>query len=650
MLRRPSIDGMRNRGAKSTNTLNAKETLKTKSTLKKANTLKTKPLRVISTFQPERKPPIQQTKKTGSSQAKDTTEELLAAADLPWKTDEGSDEQQQKLQAEQRQNRIINFFTADERVEVTPEEIVGMDKRGLTQLKRKRANELRRQAMQEATPKVTLEQRKSVLMQIAGGVITGKDENNFLLLVSDGLAGDEGKAKEVFQRIAQDQRQVQILALALGKTATTWKEIDASAVQKILREVQPDGDDYRTPVGFMKLRRHFLSSIRAKAKVSVYKAYVVSMNQLERSLYGERMEYFREFELLRQEAKQYMDTDEAAVSTPDVKYEALTPERSAELLSQAIIEGDTWYGGGIERHLSIHNLTVAKVTPMISLTLDGVEIALSDLFQVSAGRIAVIAYVVTRNGVKVRAYYRTNTHGMWRYLPDYTRRVDGQIDFYCVGVGEESVTLPTVLQMTLAELEAKRGVRVLDNTLDAEFLVGGTAYAYDTRQDYQMQWSYGRMRGDYYQEVSMEPINHDFVLSNTNQKKAPYTLSIDYQRQPDFRQKNAEFMIEVSDVGAVRVEGFRSHDGQYNWLFCQDAKGRVWIGEVEAISPITSTGLRRDYLAMGDLMTPLYEPTSQAGIYGDRNDTKGARQCMWNNYLSNIPLIQEYLRYREKIL
>ena len=43
-------------------------------------------------------------------------------------------------------------------------------------------------------------------------------------------------------------------------------------------------------------------------------------------------------------------------------------------------------------------------------------------------------------------------------------------------------------------------------------------------------------------------------------------------------------------------------------------------------------------------MTPLYEHTSQAGIYGDRSDTKGARQCMWNNYLSNIPLIQEYLR------
>lgn len=609
---------------KNMNTLKSAHALKTKSALKEEDTLKFDSLNL--------------------------EDNLLSVEDLPWKTTAETEEQQAKREAEERQQRIINFFTADERVEVTPEEIVGMDKRGLKELKRKRANELRRQAMQEETLKSTREQRKSVLMQMAAGVITGKDENNFLLLVPDGLQGDSGRAEEVFREIAKDQRQVQMLALALGKTAATWQQVDSSALEKILQAVQPDGDDYRTPVGFMKLRRHFLSGIRAKAKIPVYRAYVAAMNQLERNLYGERMEYFREFELLRQEAKQYMEPTTAVMKLPEVKYEALTPERSAAILSQAMIEGDTWYGGGIERHLSIHNLTVAKLTPMISLTLDGVEIALSDLFQVAAGRIAVIAYVVTRNAVKVRAYYRTNTQGMWRYLPDYTRRVDGQIDFYCLGYGVESVTLPTVLQMTLAELEAKRGVRVLDNAADAEFLVGGTTYAYDTRQEYQMQWSYGRMRGDYYQEVSAEPINHDFVLSNNHQKKAPYTLSIDYQRLPDFQQKIAEFTIEVADIGAATVEGFCSHDGQYNWLFCQDAKGRVWIGAVEAISPITSTGLRRDYLMMGDLMTPLYEPTSQAGIYGDRNDTKGARQCMWNNYLSNIPLIQEYLRYKEKTL
>lgn len=187
-------------------------------------------------------------------------------------------------------------------------------------------------------------------------------------------------------------------------------------------------------------------------------------------------------------------------------------------------------------------------------------------------------------------------------------------------------------------------MKVLPSTMDAEFLAAGTAYAYDTRQDYQMQWSYGRMRGDYYQEVSAEPVNHDFDIHGSNQKKAPYTLSIDYNRSPDFEARAMQFEIEVADVGRVIVDGFKSYDGQYNWLFCRDSKGRAWVGQVEAISPMTTMGIRRDWIALGDFMTPLYEHTSQAGIYGDRNDTKGARQCMWSNYLSNVPLIQEYLR------
>ena len=152
------------------------------------------------------------------------------------------------------------------------------------------------------------------------------------------------------------------------------------------------------------------------------------------------------------------------------------------------------------------------------------------------------------------------------------------------------------------------------------------------------------MKGDYYTQVSRDPLNHDFGLSGLNQKKAPYTLSIDYNRAPDFGQKIVEFETITVDAGPITVEGFASHDGQYNWLFCKDARSRAWIEWVEAVSPLTTMGLRRDWVTMGDFTTSLYEHTNQAGIYGDRGDTKGARQGMWKNYLSNIPLIQEYTR------
>lgn len=572
------------------------------------------------------------------------SETILEAEVLPWKADvdEAERERSQQQKRDERQGRIVNFFSADDRVEVTPEEIVGMDSRSLRVLKRQRANELRRAALENPQPRVTMAQRRAVLAQMRRGLVTNQDEHNFLLLLPDGLRGKT--AEEVFAKIAADARQVQILALAVGKNAQNWREVNAETVRQILTELQKDGEDYRTPVGFMKLRRYFLNNIKEKSSPALYRNYVQSMNALERAIYGERMEYFCEFELLRREADQQEES--VPEKAAEIKYTDLASERSAEILSQAVVEGDAWYGGGLERHLNIHNLTKAGLAPKTLLKLDGVEIALSDIFQIGAGRSAAIAYVTTMDGVKVRAYYRTMMQGFWRYLPDYVRRVDGQIDTFCVGYGEESVTLPLALQLTLANLEMEHGVRVLEPSAEPEFLVGGTTFAYGSHQEYQTQWSSGRMRGDYYQEVSRDPLNQDSYLYRAEQKKAPYTLSVDEGRMPDFREKIAQFSLEMADSGTTKVEGFRSNDGQYNWMFCRDSKGRAWIGGVEAISPVTSTGLRRDYVMMGDLTTPLYEVSSQTGIYGDRSDTKGARQCMWRNYLSNVPLIQEYLEKR----
>ena len=580
-------------------------------------------------------------------------EVILDAKVLPWKPDSAAEAAEQKLvqdktDSEQRQCRIIDFFRADEKVEVTPEEIVGMDSAALKDLKRRRANDLRRQTLQGDVPKVTPGQREDFLQRLAHGEITAKDEHNFLLLIPSPLQDQAIDAPRIFEQIVADPRGRQILAVAAGRNAANWQDLTPTVVTMLLTAVQEDGDDYRTPVGFIKLRRHFLNGIHPRSSEQIYRSYVRSMNQLEQQLYGERLDYFRDFELLRHEARKYAETKPVARVAPQaVQLVALSDERSAEILGRTVIEGDAWIGGGIERSLSVHHLTLAKLVPRFVVQLDDVEIGLSDCFQVSPGRIAVIAYVPTAAGVKVRTFYQSGMD-LWRYLPDYTRRADGKIDFYCIGASVESVTLPVVLQEALARLVFKKGVRVMTGAYDPEFLAAGTAYAYDTRQDYQMQWSYGRMRGDYYQEVSADPVNHDFDNNSGNHRKAPYTLSVDYNRSPDFDRCVASFEMELAELGKVKVDGFVSHDEQYRWLFCRDNKDRVWIGGVEVMSPLTSTGLRRDWAIMGDLMMPLYEPTSQAGIYGDRNDTKGARQCMWSNYLSNIPLIQEYLRQMTK--
>lgn len=584
---------------------------------------------------------------------------VLDAEVLPWKDEaamvvtRGMNDEEAK--AEMRQRRIVNFFTATQRVVVTPEEIVGLDSRGLRELKRKRANALRKEALYAEEQQVEAAQRENFLKSLARGEITAEDEANFLLLIPGPLENTEAGDVVMFDKIMADPRQTQILAVAAGLNASNWKKVDRAAMRRILEAVQANGDDYRTPVGFRDLEVHFLRGIRPKAKEQVYRHYEQSMRELERTLYGERLEYYRQFEKLRREAKgqtgdkRRETVREVVVSQPveRKKIRRISTERSAEMLGRAMIDGEAWRGGAVERMLSTHDLAEAKLGPMYEARVDNTPVYLSTLFQLPNGDVAAIGYVVMNDGIRVRGYYQQGAQGMWKYLPDYIRGNDGRLERYLEGVAKESVILPTELQDYLTEIEKIDGVRVLASdgiALDAEFYLAGTAYAYDSLQDYQAAWNYGRVRGDYYREVGAEPISGGFEMDRLGRKKAPYTLSIDHGRMPDFSRVVSEFELEMPDVGNARIEVFDGHDGQYRWMFAKDKKGRVWIPWTEIVSPVTSMGLRRDFAMMGDFATALYEPTARAGIYGDQSDTKGARQCMWKNYLSNVPMVQEYLR------
>lgn len=587
---------------------------------------------------------------------------VLDAENLPWKNETGSslgrDLSEEEAKAELIQKRIISFFTAPQRVVVTPEEIVGLDSRGLRELKRNRANALRKEALLAPDQQVELEQRQSFLGSLARGEITAEDEANFLLLIPSPLKDAEVGEMVMFDKIMADPRQTQILAVAAGLNASNWQKVDRAAMRRILENVQINGDDYRTPVGFMDLEVHFLRGIRPKAKEQVYRRYEQSMKELERTLYGERMDYYEQFEKLKAEARGDKNNGTGAKRDVTVgrpieraserkKLMRVSAERSAEMLGRARLDGDAWKGGGLERMLSTHNLAEAKLGPMYEVGVEEVPIYLSTLFQLSNGDVAVIGYVMVGDGIRVRGYYQQGAQGLFKYLPDYIRGNNGRMERYLEGVAKESVVLPMELQEYLAAIKDEDGVKVLSSdgiALDAEFYLAGTAHAYDSLQDYQSAWNYGRIRGDYYREASGEPINSDFGLDNMGRKKAPYTLGIDHGRMPDFSRVVMKFEIETADAGEAQAEVFDGYDGQYRWMFVKDKRGRAWIEQVEIVSPITSMGTRRDFAMMGDFVTALYEPTASAGIYGDRSDTKGAKQCMWKNYLSNVPMVQEYLK------
>lgn len=544
----------------------------------------------------------------GVSRAQAGEASVLPAAYLPWQDD---NDEVVEAAGERLQVQIVEYFQGK------PAE----DEEPVIATARLRREFLKRLAKHEVGEPILVE---------------------WLLKVRDPLHDGQVGAEKMLEAIKADSRQVQILAVAAGYNQKTWRQVDALALQKLLETARSKGEDLRTPIGFWRFSQKFLRSIRPRAGERLVGLYRQSMESLERSLYGKRAELYREFLQLQAEAEREFPelAPQPKVAKPQVKFTPVTAEQRSEMMGRAVIAGDAWRQDGQEWRLSVHNLTEAELVPAYELAES--KVCVSELFNLPDGHLAVLAYVPDGQSVKVRSFYRSRSCGVWRYLPDYVRKPSGGIDFYGTGYAEESVTLPVAMQAALAELEKKHGVKKCDTTYNLEFFFAGTAAGYDSRQEYQTLLGYDRMRGDYYREVSKEPLNHDFEMTGMH-KKAPYTLGIDHSRSPDFDQRVAVFDTVTLDAGRVKAEAFKSFDGQYCWVFFQDAKERVWIGQVEALSPLTSAGVDRDYVEMGDFMTPLYDYTNQAGVYGDQSDTRDARQCMWNNYLSNVPLIRAYL-------
>jgi len=210
------------------------------------------------------------------------------------------------------------------------------------------------------------------------------------------------------------------------------------------------------------------------------------------------------------------------------------------------------------------------------------------------------------------------------------------------------VTLPYELQEALATIEASAGRRSV-NTLGTNpyFLFAGTAKAYNSKDEYQQCLMSGRMRGDYYREVAAVPQNTEFgAIEVGMSKQRPETVAASYESSPDFGRLIGRYMSNSALVGATQTEVFRSRDGQKNWLLCTDSQGRSYVGGIEVNSPITSTGLRREWMHGGDMVTPLYEYPQQTDSYGDARDVKPGYQGMWKNYVSRMPVIREYVGRR----
>ena len=491
-------------------------------------------------------------------------------------------------------------------------------------------------------------EERHVLGEMQSGRIDRGSERHLLLSIKDpvDLAGSD----RVFARMGGDKHFCRIIATITGRGFDNWQSVSEDDMMEFRKR-------FPTPIDFEAARADFMGMIQDHNTPEKYQEYVESMSSFEHTLYGKRQEYYDALQDMHQKASDM--TEEIRQDEP-----ARQPERGGmterpltisemshgeqqEVLRESVIEGDPFQYGGREYQLSAEQLAQSDLGPAYRVRFDDADISLSKRFRIGS-REAVIGYVKGDDGaVHVRSYYRSNSQGVWRFLPDYVpkRNESGSItgiEWYGKGYDEESLTLPAEMQQAMAALDRHPQAQIGDSI--PEYFFVGTAQQYQSKDEYSRAKHLGKLRNSVYDEIASRPAVQ-FAGSPVDYYPPERVQPNGAGQEPDFGKRQSEFATRSSMYGQIRVKCYPSKDGKLMYSFNEDSDGRAWIGGIETRSKINSAGLRSEWVEGGNLGTPLYEYSSQDGGYGDRMDTRGPYRCMWNNYLRHIPIIRKYKQF-----
>ena len=366
-------------------------------------------------------------------------------------------------------------------------------------------------------------------------------------------------------------------------------------------------------------------------------------DEFKKIVYGKREEYHQVYKRLQREAAERL--------SERPPFERYTREEGVEMLGKSECEGDPVpLAGGGSWELTTSELLNANLEPKYKVEVDGMEIGLSGIFNISGGRDGAIGYVKCPDGkIMQRSFYRSNSQGVWRLLPDYV--LSEKERWYGKGYSEEMMILPSEMQKALSAITQVGRVDLEGRPGEAIFF--GTAKHYNSQDEYLDCLAKGMMRGRLYSEVSQTPaFNLDGRSGDPDRKAAPEFVRAkgNYYMQPNFNDETADYYTQTSMYGVVGVNCVRSNDKQLKYIFnyasVQYENGQsepvAWLGGVELQSPMTSGGIRSCWISAGDLSTPPLEYADQAFGYGEESKKRGHYVSMWRKYVSQLSLIRRY--------
>ncbi len=492
----------------------------------------------------------------------------------------------------------------------------------------------------EPSVEISEQAQKEVFDTINSNKLNLQSESELLQHIAPPSKTENSSPKKVFDNLSS-LHEKRLLATFSGVGFDNYQDIQPSDVENFLSR-------FPTPIEFVPEARKFLEDIEKNNSPKKYQEYLADMEKFKHKIFGKRQEYFDSLQSLKQKARkaQKEQENQPRPEKEIVVYKIADAERK-NLLEKGEISGDPFVLNGKGYELTTGILEQAGLAPEFSFSLDNVKIGFSKVYKVEGGRPAVTAYVKTEKGARVCSYYRSNSQGVWRYLPDYvsSNNPNDPVEWYGKGYSEESLNLPSETQAALEIISTQENIDIKPTL--ASFCFAGTAKSYPDKSSWIQDRMKHKLKGDFYQETAHSPILEFGKMSDEREK--PSLLDLSGPESPDFSVPSTNsFSANTNLYGQISVEHYPSKDGKYEYTFNRDSENRAWLGGIEAKTKINSFGLRSEWVEAGDYATPLYEYAQMSDGYGDPTDRRGRNYvCMWKNYLSKAPLIQKYLKSRK---
>ncbi len=295
--------------------------------------------------------------------------------------------------------------------------------------------------------------------------------------------------------------------------------------------------------------------------------------------------------------------------------------------------------------LDIEILESSGVLPMYQIQAgDERNIYVSKPYK-KGGYVAFVGYVQDEDKLIARTFFYSRSEGIARLLRRYKFKEvineEGEkkdkVTWNDKGYSEKSIALPIPLQKGLAEILS------LYTDIDKLDVLGGNIF-------YGTAFDLSKEDDDYAKEVSKESIRlqGNFYGATKKDIVPPNEMIFtDTADSPDFDNLIDSYSIYLEYYGMSQVHTYKSKNNLYTYLFNTDEKGRTWIGQVDNESKITSLGIRSKWVDSGCLTTPAWEylidDIDQTGGYGDETNRFKSYVDMYKNYISQIPVVKEYL-------